>query len=168
MEKLLQPDFGLMFWTIITFLALVFVLGRFAWAPLLRGIDEREQRMRQEREGAEKARAEAEKIQKELEARLAGLDAKAREVLAQAEREAEALRERHSQEAQREAELLMAKTRQGLEDEKRRLIGELRQEVARLSVTAAEKLVRKTVDAGVRKAVLDQFFRELDEPAERS
>lgn len=162
MEKLLQPDIGLMFWTVLTFLAMVFLLKQFAWGPLLHAVEERERRLKEDREAAEKARADAQKIQADLEARLASLDAKSREVLAEAQKEAEALRARHSAEAKEEAERLMEKTRASLEEEKRRLVVQLRQEVAALSVAAAEKLMRKTVDAGVRKTVLDRFFQDLE------
>ncbi len=161
MDKLLNPEPGLMIWTIVTFISMVFLLKKFAWGPLLHSIEAREEKMRSEREAAEQARAEAQRIQADLEARLADIDAKSREMLAEAAKQAEALRARHSAEAKEEAERLMAKTRAGLEEEKRRLTVELRQEVASLSVAAAEKLVRKSVDAGVRKTVLDQFFEEL-------
>lgn len=168
MDKLLNPDTGLMIWTIVTFLIMVFLLSKFAWGPLLHAVEEREERLKNEREAAEKARAEAQRIQADLESKLAAIDAKARETMAAAQKDAEALRARHSAEAKDEAEALMAKTRAGLEEEKRRLVGELRQEVAELSVQAAEKLVRKTVDAGVRKTVLDQFFQELDKPGAKN
>ncbi|MBI4348147.1 MAG: F0F1 ATP synthase subunit B [Elusimicrobia bacterium] len=168
MGDILKPDAGLMFWTIVTFLTMVFLLKTFAWGPLLHAVEERERRLKEDREAAEKARNEAQKIQADLEARLAALDAKSREVLAQAQKDAEALRARHSAEAKEEAERLMEKTRATLEEEKRRLVGELRQEVANLSVQAAEKLVRKTIDAGVRKTVLDQFFQDIERPGKKN
>ncbi len=168
MEKLLQPDTGLMIWTIVTFLIMVFLLKTFAWGPLLHSVEERERRLKEDREAAEKARSEAQKIQADLEAKLNALDAKSREVLAQAQKDAEALRAKPSAEAKEEAARLMEKTRAGLEEEKRRLVGELRQEVAKFSVQAAEKLVRKTVDAGVRKSVLDQFFVDLDKTEKKN
>ncbi|MBI4423499.1 MAG: F0F1 ATP synthase subunit B [Elusimicrobia bacterium] len=167
MEKLFTPDFGLMVWTVVTFLLLVAILAKFAWPPILQAIKDREEALRQERVLAEKARAEAQRIQKDLEAKLAELDVKSREVLSQAQRDADALRARHSEEAKAEAVKLMEKTRAGLEEEKRRLVGELRKEVADLSVLAAERLVRKSVDAGVKKAVLDQFFHDIEKPGKR-
>ena len=48
-----------------------------------------------------------------------------------------------------------------MEEEKARLVGELRREVAALSVRAAERLVRKSVDAEVRKSVMDKFMEEI-------
>ena len=49
-----------------------------------------------------------------------------------------------------------------LATEKNRLVGELRKETADIAVKAAEKLMRKTVDAGVQKTVLDGFFKDLE------
>ena len=69
MENLLTPDFGLTFWTIITFLVLVAVLGKYAWGPLIRAFDEREAGIRQAVAQPEKNRqaAEALKAQNEVE-----------------------------------------------------------------------------------------------------
>lgn len=163
MDTLLNPDKGLIIWTIITFLSLVFLLKKFAWGPLLAAVEERESAMRRERELAEKARREAEDIQRRLDGRLAAIEAEAKERLAQAGREGEAARERIRAQAEEDARKLVEKTRGQLEEDKRRLVGELRREVAELSAQAAERLMKKTVDSGVRKTVLDQFFADMDQ-----
>lgn len=162
MDTLLNPDIGLLIWTIISFLILVGLLKRFAWGPLLSAVEAREAAMREERERAERARREAEEIQRRLEERLAGAQAEAKEVLAQAGRDGEALRARLRQDAESESKAMLDRTRTQLEEDKRRLVAELRREVADLSVQAAERLMSKSVDKGVQKSVLDQFFGELD------
>ena len=162
MDKLIVPDTGLMFWTIVTFLCLVMILKKAAWGPLLKAIDEREYRLRQDRLAAEEARAEAERIQKELEAQMAGVQTKNKELLAAAVKDGEALRAKLKAEAESDAQAIKDKTAAELVAEKNRLVDELRQEVASLSVLAAEKLMRKSVDEGVQKSVLDGFFRDLD------
>ena len=162
MDKLIVPDTGLMFWTIVTFLCLVFILKKAAWGPLLSSIAAREGRIKADREGAEKARADAERIQKELEAQMAGAQAKTKELLAAAAKDGEALRARLKAEAEADAQSIKDKTAADLAVEKNRLVGELRKEVANLSVLAAEKLMRKTVDEGVQKTVLEGFFKDLD------
>lgn len=162
MDKLIVPDTGLMFWTIVTFLCLVMILKKAAWGPLLKAIDEREYRLKEDRLAAEKARAEAERIQKELEAQMAGVQAKSKELLAAAAKDGEALRAKLKAEAEADAQSIKDKTAAELIVEKNRLVDELRQEVASLSVLAAEKLMRKSVDEGVQKSVLDGFFRDLD------
>lgn len=162
MENLIKPDTGLMFWTFVTFFALVFILKTFAWGPLLHAVESREARIKADREGAEKARAEAERIQRELEAQLAGAAAKSKELVAQAAKDGEALRAKLKAEAEADAAAVKAKASADLAAEKDRLVGELRKEVASLSVMAAEKLMRKSVDEGVQKSVLDGFFKDLE------
>lgn len=162
MGDLLAPDLGLTVWTIVTFLCLVAILKFAAWGPLLHAVEERENRIKADREGAEKARSEAERIQRELEAQLSGAAAKSKELVAQATKDAEALRAKLKAEAEADAAAVKAKASADLAAEKDKLVGELRKEVASLSVMAAEKLMHKTVDAGVQKSVLDGFFKDLD------
>lgn len=162
MDKLLQPDTGLMIWTVVTFIALVFILKKVAWGPLLHAIEERERRMKADLDGAEKARADSEKIKRELDAEMAGLHGKSREILAQAQRDADVLRAQLKAAAEADALAIKQKTQAELGDEKERLVRELRQDVAELAVKAAEKLMRKTVDEGVQKTVLEGFFKELE------
>ncbi len=163
MDKLLSPDTGLMIWVIVTFLCLVAILKLFAWGPLLAAIEAREGRIAADREGAEKARSEAERIQKELEElEIAGVQSKAKEMLAAATKDGEALRAKLKAEAESDAQGIKDKTMADLANEKNRLVGELRRETADLAVRAAEKLMRKTVDSGVQKTVLDGFFKDLE------
>ncbi len=162
MDKLLNPDSGLVIWTIVTFLCLVFILKKAAWGPLLTAIEEREKRMKADLAGAQDARAQSEKIKADLEAQMAGMQAKSRELLAQAAKEGEALRSQLKTAAESDAEKIRQKTMAELADEKERLVRDLRKEVASLSVLAAEKLMRKSVDDGVQKTVLESFFKELE------
>lgn len=162
MDKLLNPDTGLLIWTIVTFLCLVFILKKMAWGPLLHAIEERESKMRGDLEGAQKARNEAEKIKNDLEAQMSGLQAKSRELLAQAQKESDALRAQLKAAAEADSAKIREKTMQELSEEKERLVRDLRKEVAGLSLMAAEKLMRKSVDEGVQKTVLEGFFKDLD------
>ncbi|MBI3507587.1 MAG: F0F1 ATP synthase subunit B [Proteobacteria bacterium] len=165
MDKLFTPDVGLMVWTVVTFVILLVILGKFGWRPMIEAIEAREKKLHDERTAAEAARAEAQRIQADLEAKLADIDLKSREALAQAMKDADAFRTKQTGEAQAEAKKILDKGLAELAEEKRRLVAELRQDVAKLAVTAAEKLVHKTVDEGVKKSTLDQFFKELDKPA---
>ncbi|MFH1723811.1 MAG: F0F1 ATP synthase subunit B [Elusimicrobiota bacterium] len=162
MDTLIQPDVGLMFWTIVSFLALVGLLRWKAWGPLLGAIEAREARLREERERAEKARQDSERIRQDFEGRLAGAAEEAKGLLSKAGADGEALRARIREGAEEEAKGILAKTRAQLDEERRRAIGDLRREVATLSVLAAERLVRKSVDSGVQKSELDRFFGELE------
>ncbi|MDE1976336.1 MAG: F0F1 ATP synthase subunit B [Elusimicrobia bacterium] len=162
MNKLLTPEPGILIWTIVTFLALVALLKKFAWGPLLAIIDEREKHLKSEREAAESARAEAERLKKEIESQMAGLQAAGRELIDKARGHAEALSAQIKTAAEEEARKIKDKTAAELAAEKERLSAGLRKEVAGLSVLAAEKLLRRSVDDGVRKTVLDSFFKDLE------
>lgn len=162
MDKLLSPDLGLTVWTIVTFLCLVFILKKLAWGPLLHALEERESRLRADREAAEAARAAAEKIKADLEAQLQGAHAQSRELIAQATKDAEVLKSKLKSEAEADAQRIREKTQAELAEDADRLKRELRKEVAGLTVMAAEKLMRKTVDDNVQKTVLEGFFKDLE------
>ena len=89
MEALIKPEFGLAFWTITCFVLLVFVLSKTAWKPLLKTVEERERAIKNDRQSAEAARAEAEKLKTEMEARLAALKAEIQRRLDEAKTVAE-------------------------------------------------------------------------------
>lgn len=162
MDKLLNPDTGLLIWTIVTFLSLVIILKLVAWGPLIHAIEEREARLKDDLDGARQARAAAEKIKSDLEAQIGGLQAKSREMLAQAQKEAETLMNRLKTDAEADSEKIRDKTMRELGEEKERLVRDLRKEVASLSLIAAERLMRKSVDDNVQKTVLEGFFKDLE------
>src|SRR5437667_11963997 len=64
-NPLIQPDPGLFIWTIVTFLVLLALLGKFAWRPLLQALESRQERIRKSLEDAERARQELERLQQE-------------------------------------------------------------------------------------------------------
>ena len=161
MDKLLTPDIGLTVWTVVTFLCVVFILGRFAWKPILSALEAREARIREDVRSAEESRRAAEASRREFESRLAGAKAETRALLDQAEKDA---RDRLLLKVARdEASRLALKTREELAEEQRRLIGELRGEVVSLAVGAAEKILGKAVDKSVQDKALRDASTELDE-----
>lgn len=168
MDTLLNPDIGLVIWTIASFLILVTLLRVLAWKPLLGAVEARENRMREEREKAEAARREAERIRNELDSKLVRIDEDSKNILAEAARKGEAVRAQIKKDAEVEVKNLMDKARLQLGEEKRRLVGELRSEVASLSVLAAERLLGKSVDSGVQKTVMDRFFADLEKEGKKN
>lgn len=162
MEKLVNPDFGLTFWTIFVFLTLLFILSKTAWKPLITALEERESRLQAEKDAAEAARKAAESLKEDLERELGRIAAKAQEAMAQAVRDGQKTKDEIMRGAQDEAKTLLEKTRKQLEDDKERLVRELRGQVAELSVLAAEKIMKHTMDGGTQKRLLDDFFKELD------
>ena len=169
MEYLMNPDTGLMVWTVVVFALLVMTVGRFAWKPLLKALADREASIRRAIADAESARKSAEELKVQYEQGLVEAQAKAQATLAQALKDAQLIRDRMLSEAQSEAQRLADQSKKQLEEEKARLVRELRQEVVNLSVRAAEKLIQHSMTPQVQSEILGKFFKELDQaPRETS
>jgi F-type H+-transporting ATPase subunit b len=162
MERLLQPDLGLMVWTIVTFLGLVFVLKKVAWKPMLQALEDREAGIKRAIAEAQAAKASAETLKAQYEKELAEGQQKAQAILAQTTTDAQKIREQILKEAADEAQRLAANSRRQIEEEKDKVLRDIRKEVAGLSIAAAEKLVRHTMNAKVQDELLKEFFTDLD------
>jgi F-type H+-transporting ATPase subunit b len=162
MDKLLNPDTGLMVWTVVTFVLVVLVLGRFAWKPILGALEDRENKIREDLKSAEDSRAAAEKMRQDYEREMAAVEARTRELIGAAQKEAQRLREEMLKAAQDESAKLSEKTRQQLAEEQRKLVRELRAEVAAISVGAAEKLLRKSVDKSAQEKFVDEAMADFE------
>jgi F-type H+-transporting ATPase subunit b len=165
MDKLLNPDIGLMIWTIATFAVLVFVLGKFAWKPLISALDERENKIRADIKAAEDAKVSAEAARAEYDKQMARLDEKSRQILVQTQKEAETLKDGILKQSQAESAKLLERTRQQLVEEQRQLIGQMRSEMANLTVRATEKVLRKSIDKKMQESVMDEALSEFDKAA---
>jgi len=168
MENLLNPDKGLIIWTIVTFACLVLLLSKVAWKPLLQALKDREDGIRKSIDDATGARQTAEQLKTQWEQQLAQGQTKIQEMLKEAEMEAQKVRERLMKQAEEEAHRLSEQTRRQLAEDKEKLSRELRQEVASLSVKAAEKLLRHSMDAKEQDVLLQDFFKDLDKEAKKN
>lgn len=162
MTELFTPHVGLMVWTVITFALLVLVLGRFGWGPLIKALDERELRLKEQRDGAEAARVAAEKIKFELEQKWGELQDKANELLKRAEADGAKAREDILKAAEIEARRLSEQALAQLEQDRAKLSRELRAEVAGLSVKLAGKLLKHSMNVKENESLVQGFINELE------
>lgn len=160
---LLDPHLGLIIWTIITFLVVLFVLKKFAWPQLLAALDEREKRIRDELSKAEQARQEAEEVLREQRQKLAAADEESRQVLAEARAAGADVRQRIVSQAREEAERMLEQARTSIESEKRAAIAELRRETANLAVQAAGKLIDANLDDDRNRGLVDDLIAKIPE-----
>lgn len=156
-----------MFWTAITFLMMVLILKRIAWGPLLKVLDEREQKIKNELDSAQKNKEEMEQLKMSYEQQLSEVESRARSILSEAEQKGIQTRESILKEADLEARKLVEKGRQQLQTEKERLIQELGAQVGELSVMMTEKLIRQTVDKKVQEKFVQDFLKNLETTREK-
>jgi F-type H+-transporting ATPase subunit b len=163
MEKLLQPDLGLMIWTVVTFLLLVVVLGKTAWKPILQSVEERERKIREDLERAEKANADAVRLREQYESQLAAAQREMQETVNRARAEAERAKADLLTSARAEADRIVEKGRKDLVGESERLRDELRGEVASLSMDLAEKILARSIDKRAADDILKDSLKSVSE-----
>ncbi len=140
--ELISPEFGLIFWTGLSFLILLFVLRKFAWKPILNSVNTREKSILDALASAESAKkemenltADNEKLLKEARAERDGMMKEARELKAKMIADAK-------EDAKGEADKMIANAQAAIQSEKKAAIAEIKNQVASLSIEIAEKVVK--------------------------
>ena len=144
-NPLVQPDPGLFIWTILTFLILLGLLAKFAWNPLLRALEERQETIRKSLDDAERTKQELERVQQESAQIVAAARAEAQTIVSRSRAEAETVREDLKRKAKEEAAGLIKNAERQIQQETARAVQEIRREVVDLSLTVASKLIKKNL-----------------------
>ena len=153
---------GLMIWTLIAFGITFFVLRKYAFGPIQKTIDERRDRIRQAVDEADNARNEARELLEQNRAILAQARSVSAEILAEARRVSDAQLERAKQEAEVERQRRMEETRRQIEAETARAIGQIRSEVADLTIEATQRVVGKVLDSADQRRLVEEAVQGLD------
>jgi len=161
-NPLIQVTPGLMIWTIVCFLVTLFVLKRYAFGPIQKTIDERRERIRQSLDEADNAREEARKLLEEHRKLISGAQTDAEEILSEARRVAEANERRMREELEADRQRRLEETRKQIDAETRRALEAIRAEVVDLSMLAASKITRKSLDDADHKRLIEEAVGELD------
>ncbi|GCD80151.1 F0F1 ATP synthase subunit B [Schleiferia thermophila] len=144
--ELVTPGFGLFIWTLITFLLLVFILGKFAWKPILNSVKEREKNIEEALYAAEKARQEMQNLTNENEKLLKEARSERDAILKEARELKEKILSDAKEAAKIQGEKLLSEARKQIENEKMAAINELKNQVASLSIEIAEKILQKELE----------------------
>lgn len=153
---------GLMIWTLVAFGITFWVLKRYAFGPIQKAIDERRERIRQALEEADRAREESHRLLEEHRALLGRARVDAEEILAEARRVSDAQRERVREETEADRQRRLEETRREIEAETRRALEQIRAEVAELTLVAAEKVTRKSLDDADHRRLIEEAIGDLD------
>jgi F-type H+-transporting ATPase subunit b len=159
---LVSPSLGLMIWALVAFLITFLLLRRLAFPRIEEALDRRQRAIEDAIETAEKTRQEADRLLAEYRERLKEARLQADEIVARAQKAAEAHERAALEEARAEREKLMEQTRRDIEAETRRAIDEIRREVADLTVLATERVTRKVLTEDDQRRLVEEALRELD------
>ena len=159
---LITPSLGLMIWTLLVFAISLLLLNKFAFPAIRGALDRRQKAIEDSIDNAEKAKAEAAELLAEYRERLKEAREQAEEIIGRARRSAE-VAEREALEAARERrDQLLEQTKRDIETETRRAIAEIRDEVANLTILAAEKVTRKSLSPADQKRLVEEALEEID------
>ncbi len=161
MDTLLNVNTGLLIWTIVTFLLVLYILTKVAWKPLLAGLEGREKRIREEVERADNARREAEELLARHKENLANAEREARRIIDEGRQTAEKVKEDIIREAREDAQRLVLQAQDDIRREKNTALNELRVEIADLAVKAAEKVINASLDDEKHRRLVNDFIDQL-------
>jgi F-type H+-transporting ATPase subunit b len=153
---------GLMIWTLIAFAITFFVLRKYAFGPIQKTIDDRRDRIRQAVEEADNARDEARDLLEQNRAILAQARSESAEILAETRKVADAQLDRAKQDAEAERQRRLEDTRKQIDAETVRAIGQIRSEVADLTVEATQRVVGKVLDSADQRRLVEEAVQGLD------
>ncbi len=143
---------SLLFWEIISFSLLLFILAKFAFPPILKGLEDRERRIKDSLDQAERNRAEAEERLKEYESKLRAAAREAEGILDQAKERAQRALDDNEQRLMVETERIKGEAKREIEHEREKAVREIRGQTADLVLLVAEQVVgRSLTDADHRR-----------------
>jgi len=160
--ELITPDLGLIIWTSIVFVLLLLLLAKFAWKPMLKAVNDREAKISESLELAEKTKAEMKAMQSQNENLLKEARAERDAIVRDAKEVATKMVEDSKNAAKIEAEKVMVSAREVINSEKTAAISELKNQVASFSLEIAEKLVRQDLSSNDnQKALAEKLAAEV-------
>lgn len=163
MDKLINEfSAGLFFWQIILFILLLLLLRKFAWKPILKAVEQREEGIRNALAAAEDAKKEMQNVTADSEKLLQEARAEREAMLKEAREIKEKMIADAKAQAQAEGEKIVAQAQQSIEGEKKAAIADIKSQVAELSVEIAEKVLRDQLsDKNKQLKLVDQLVSDI-------
>jgi F-type H+-transporting ATPase subunit b len=159
---LVQPDPGLAIWTIITFLVLLYLLAKFAWKPMLRALEARQETIKKSLDDAQQAKQELERLNRESAEIIKNAHAEAESIISKSRSEAEKLREEMKQKARTDADAILREAQRQIETETGRALRQIRGEIAEMSVAIASKLIQRHFSMEDNSQLIEETLKQME------
>jgi F-type H+-transporting ATPase subunit b len=148
-------------WSVISFAVLFFLLWKFAYPGLKKGVADRSERIRTDLDAAEQAKADAEGVLVQYRAQLADAKSEAARIIEEARQQADAIKREQEQRLQGELAEMRSRAAADVEAAKAQAMADLRGEVAQLAVGAAEVVIERNLDAATQQQLIDNYINSL-------
>ncbi len=158
--ELIKPEIGLIFWMSVSFLCVLFILGKFAWPMILKSLKEREQSIAEALNAAKKAKEEMAALKDDSEILLRQARAERDLMLKEARDAKDAIIAEAKLRAQTEGSKLIAQAQEAINNQKMAAITELKNSVASMSIEIAEKILRQELSRDEKQRSLMQTLMD--------
>ena len=160
---LVTPGIGMIFWSTLFFLVLLFILGKFAWPAILTAVKARNESIRHALDAANKAKEEMAQLQAHNEKILAEAKAERDALFKEAKEVKDKLIADAKEKASEEANKLVQNAREAIRTEKAAALNEMKEQISHLSVDIAEQILRaKLGESKAQKELVDKLINEAD------
>jgi F-type H+-transporting ATPase subunit b len=160
--ELLTPGTGLIIWQLIIFVALVFLLSKLAWKPIINSLKEREGSIQSALDTAERARAEMAQLKSDNEKLLKEAREERDKMLKEARDVANRMKDEAQTDAKKSADKIIAEARAAINVEKEAAMRDVRAQVALFSLEVAEKLMKKNLASDKeQKNLVEGYIKDL-------
>ncbi len=157
----MQPDSGLIIWTLIIFAVLMVVLSRYAFGPLTKAVRAREESLQQAIDAAKADREAAAKLLAEHQAQIEAARGEAQKLIADGRSVAEKMRGDLLEQTRREQQEMLERARREIVSEKERAIAELRKEAVDLALAGASKVIEQNLESAKNRQLVESFLSSI-------
>ena len=154
-------NLGLSIWTIVVFVLLLLILRRFAWGPILRAVQDREDHVRSTLESAASEREESTELLEQYRKQMLEARREAQDLIAKAKEMGVTVRKEIEEKARQEAKVIMEKALESIEKEKEAALDELRQGSVDIALAAAGKLIGEELNQDKDRKLAVDFVNDL-------
>ena len=162
MQDIIVPQPGSIIWTVVVFFVLLFVLRKWAWKPIIDGLQAREDGIKKNIEDAAKSREEAEELLEKYRAQLDDARKEAQKLIGEASTRAELLHVEKKKEVENEARAIIEKAKSEIELERQKVAQELRREVVEIAIAAASKVIGQSLKPEDHRDLIQSEIEKLN------
>jgi F-type H+-transporting ATPase subunit b len=159
--SLLSPNGGLMFWTFVTFIIVLVILGRFVFPKITAAVEARERALEEAIEGAKRDREAAARSLAEQQQQIEAARNEAQKIIAEGRQVGEKVRAQMVDETHQQQQQMLERARREIELEKERAIAEMRREAVELAIAGASKVIEKNLDDQSNRKIVESFLSSI-------
>jgi F-type H+-transporting ATPase subunit b len=158
---LLDPHAGLMFWTLLIFVALWLLLRKYAFPAIFAAVEAREKALEDAIAAAKRDREEAAKLLEDHRRQIDAARADAQRLIAEGAKTGEKIRTEMIEVARHQQQEILDRARQEIGAERDRAIAELRREAVELAIKGASKVIERNLDDETNRKIVEEFLGDL-------